>query len=247
MLKRFAPLLVLTLCMACITISFTGCAKEPPLSSVINLPGDTSTIPSQSQFTYLALGDSYTIGQSVAVEDRYPHLTVAALRQLGITVQTPKYIAQTGWPTSALQAAIAQAEPLGTYDIVTLLIGVNDQYQSVDTNSYRERFNSLLLKSTQLAGGKRQRVFVLSIPDYSATPFVSNEYKDVVRLAIDQFNAINKEITLANGVRYIDITSLTRMAATDVTLLANDQLHYSAKEHQQWAELLAPAIKNVLK
>lgn len=202
---------------------------------------------SDSGYSYLALGDSYTIGQSVGEEERFPYLTVKLLDREGITVKAPRYIAQTGWSTVALQEAIKNAEPLGNFDIVTLLIGVNDQYQHLDTAGYRIRFTQLLNKAVSLAGDRPQRVFVLSIPDYSATPYVAPSEKSLVSQEIDAFNSINKEITLQHKITYIDITPLTRQAAIDKDLLANDGLHYAAKEHLQWAEKLVPFIKSALR
>jgi lysophospholipase L1-like esterase len=130
---------------------------------------------------------------------------------------------------------------------VSLLIGVNDQYQRLDTAGYRMRFTQLLQKAVALAGNRRNRVFVLSIPDYSATPFVNEGDKARVRTEIDAFNAINKEVTISYDISYTDITPATREADTDVSLLANDRLHYSAKAHGQWAELVAPAMIEALK
>lgn len=196
---------------------------------------------------YLALGDSYTIGERVAATERFPHLTVRLLGLQNIAVAEPDYIATTGWTTRDLLAAIDYKTTSKTYDIVTLLIGVNDQYQGLDTSGYRVRFARLLDKAIALAGHRPEHVFVLSIPDYSATPFVAVGQKARVREEIDAFNAINRELTLKQNVVYIDITPLTRDAASDPSLLANDGLHYAAKEHQRWAEVLVPIIRNVVK
>jgi lysophospholipase L1-like esterase len=130
---------------------------------------------------------------------------------------------------------------------VTLLIGVNDQYQHLDTTGYRTRFTQLLIKSISLANNKPERVFVLSIPDYSATPFVAPADKERVRREVEAFNAINKEITLQHNVSYTNITDLTREASVNPYLLAGDGLHYSGIEHSQWAEKLVPLITAVLK
>jgi lysophospholipase L1-like esterase len=127
------------------------------------------------------------------------------------------------------------------------LIGVNDQYQRLDTAGYRQRFGQLLFRAIELAGNRKGRVFVLSIPDYSFTPFVSEPQKERVRTEIDAFNRINKEITLGQGVQYVEITSSTREAINDPGLLASDKLHYSGKEHLRWAALLVPVIKDALK
>jgi len=210
--------------------------------------GNTNSIansqPSTNR-TYLALGDSYTIGQGVQPAERFPYLTAALLRQQNIPINDPLYIAMTGWTTLNLQNAINQTT-LGTYDVVSLLIGVNDQYQGLDTAGYRLRFTQLINKAVSLAGNNAKKVFVLSIPDYSVTPFVSAASKSRVSREIDEFNAINKQIALGYNIAYIDITPLTREVANDPSLLANDGLHYSGKEHQKWAELLAPLVKAVL-
>jgi lysophospholipase L1-like esterase len=125
--------------------------------------------------------------------------------------------------------------------MVTLLIGVNDQYQHLDTGGYRTRFTQLLQKAIQLAGNNKQRVFVLSIPDYSVTPFGGG--LAIIRQQIDQFNAINKQITLGAGVPYINITDLSRMAASDPNLIAPDGLHPSATQYALWVHALAPVVE----
>jgi lysophospholipase L1-like esterase len=211
------------------------------MASTFPIPG------SEARLHYLALGDSYTIGESVAASERFPHLTAERLRAQNIPMTEPEYIATTGWTTQNLLTAINEANGLKTYDVVTLLIGVNDQYQGLDTAGYRERFSQLLEKAVKLAGNRPGRVFVLSIPDYSATPFVAEKDKSRVQAEIDAFNAINKEITLARNIAYVDITPVTRQAVSEASLLAGDGLHYSAKAHQQWAALLAPLIQQALK
>jgi lysophospholipase L1-like esterase len=194
---------------------------------------------------HLALGDSYTIGQGVTLEERYPYITSRILEEQGLKTFDLKYIATTGWTTRSLLSAI-QKHTTSTYDVVTLLIGVNDQFYGVDTAVYRVRFTQLLNKANELVACRTSRVFVLSIPDYSATPFVSPDEKDRVSREIDWFNNINKQVTLQNGITYINITSLSREAANDPSLLAADQLHYSGKEHQKWAQVLAPLVKAAL-
>ena len=198
-------------------------------------------------YTYMALGDSYTIGQSVSPTDRFPAQTAQLLIGESLRATTLQYIATTGWTTSSLLSAIASQNPTPNYDIVTLLIGVNDQYQGVDTATYRTRFVQCLQKAVQLSANRIARVFVLSIPDYSATPFVPASDKARVSREIDWFNAINKQVTLQNNIAYIDITPSTRLAATDPTLTANDGLHPSGKQYAVWAQMLAPLIKKSLK
>ncbi len=205
------------------------------------------TMKNDSAYTYLALGDSYTIGESVMESERFPSQTVALLKNDGIEIHAPEYIAKTGWTTNDLSNAIASQNPKGPYNVVSLLIGVNDQYQGMDTAGYRIRFTSLLEKAISLAGNDTAHVFILSIPDYSVTPFAANRDTQYIRKQIDEFNTINKEITLAYNVSYTDITPSTREAKTDASLLANDGLHPSGKEYAKWAHMLAPKMKMVLK
>lgn len=196
--------------------------------------------------TWLALGDSYTIGQSVTTGDRFPAQTANLLKQSGINIGEPDYIATTGWTTNNLANAIASQNPVN-HDVVSLLIGVNDQYQTRDTSGYRLRFASLLNKAIQLANGKTDHVFVLSIPDYSVTPFASGSDTAQIRKEIDWFNDINKQVTQTYNVAYLDITPGTRLAKTNPALLASDGLHPSALEYRNWANRLAPMMLPVLK
>src|SRR5829696_1092 len=152
---------------------FPSCNKNETKEIIYVPPKDTVSFSSgDTAKTYLALGDSYTIGQSVSQSERFPPQTNAFLKGDGIKMSEPIYIAQTGWTTANLLSAIAAQNPLPVFDVVTLLIGVNDQYQRMDTGGYTQRFTQLLEKSIQLAKGRKMNVFVLSIPDYSATPFV---------------------------------------------------------------------------
>ncbi len=224
-----------------ILLCFIFSCNKKTVAPVVSIPPPLT--PAKS---YLALGDSYTIGQSVAQNERFPAQTVSLLKQQGININDPVYIAQTGWTTANLQSAIANQNPPSTFDVVSLLIGVNDQYQGMDTSGYTLRFTQLLEKAIQLAGGKKSNVFVLSIPDYSATPFVASANKSKVSMEIDWFNAINKRITAAFNVSYTDITPSTREATTNAALIANDNLHPSGLEYKKWAEMLAPKMRAVL-
>jgi lysophospholipase L1-like esterase len=194
---------------------------------------------------YLALGDSYTIGQSVETNERFPAQAVSALLNDSIRLGAPQYIATTGWTTLNLQNAIAAQNPQGPFDAVTLLIGVNDQYQRLPIVDYPSRFTQLLQKAIALAGNRKNRVFVLSIPDYSVTPFGGGD--TTIRNEINAYNAINKQITFYYNVAYINITDISRQAATDPTLIANDGLHPSGKQYALWVKLLAPLMAKALK
>lgn len=196
--------------------------------------------------TYLALGDSYTIGESVSEQERFPAQITALLKESSIDIQHPLYIATTGWTTLDLLQGINSRQLTPPYSVVSLLIGVNDQYQGMDTAGYRIRFTELLVKAISLAGEIKNHVFVLSIPDYSVTPFAAQSDTVYIRKEIDAYNAINKEVTLTHGVSYTDITSLTRDAGTDKSLLATDGLHPSGKDYGRWAALVAPKMHIVL-
>lgn len=228
-----------------------GCNKQQQTINYTPIIIDTTQqnpdTSSRITYNWLALGDSYTIGQSVQPTERFPAQTVSILKSDSIKFSNPIYIATTGWTTTSLINAINQQNPTDTFDLVTLLIGVNDQYQRMDTGGYRTRFTQLLIKAITLAKNNKKRVVVLSIPDYSVTPFVSASDKSRVSKEIDQFNFINKQVTLSYNVAYIDITPSTRQAATDPSLIANDGLHPSGKEYAKWAQLLAPEIKKAIK
>ena len=198
-------------------------------------------------YTWLALGDSYTIGQSVNEEERFPAQTISILKNNNLLFKTPEYIATTGWTTLDLLDGIETQNLQSPYDVVSLLIGVNDQYQHFDTAGYRTHFIQCLEKAIALAGNKKDHVFVLSIPDYSVTPFARNSDTAQIRKELDEFNAINKEITLSYNISYIDITPFTREAKNDASLIAGDGLHPSGKEYAKWAAVLAPEIEKVLK
>ncbi|MBC7652428.1 MAG: SGNH/GDSL hydrolase family protein [Deinococcales bacterium] len=202
--------------------------------------------PTTVNKSWLALGDSYTIGQSVDSADRFAAQTAALLKAHGFIITPLSYIATTGWTTTNLSNTIATQQPNGPFDIVSLLIGVNDQYQNRNINDYAGRFLQLLQTAIQLAGNKPTHVFVLSIPDYGVTPFGGNN--STISQQIDAYNAINKQITLdVPGVNYLDITQASRLAETDRTLIAIDGLHPSGKQYKLWADKLAPQIVAALK
>ncbi|RYG21289.1 MAG: SGNH/GDSL hydrolase family protein [Chitinophagaceae bacterium] len=206
-----------------------GCTKKMEQPTISN--------SDQPILTYLALGDSYTIGESVTASESFPYQFAAQLKAQQLNLTTPKIIAKTGWTTDELQAAIKAENLTQTFDFVTLLIGVNNQYRGYSKVTYRKEFKELLQTAIGFAGGNKKRVFVLSIPDWGVTPFGLSSGKNKKEIAdeIDAFNAINKEETLAQEVSYTDITPASRNAASDLSLVAKDGLHYSGKMHLQWA------------
>lgn len=205
--------------------------------------GDTTAtnLTSGKKTTFLALGDSYTIGQSVDSSQRFPAQTAHFLKHYGYEINNIDYLATTGWKTVNLQWAIEAQRTQKKYDIVTLLIGVNDQYLKKDTTGYREHFTNLLLKAIAYANNNSKHVFVLSIPDYSITPF--GKEKKASAKQIDQFNIINKEVTLSFGVVYTDVTGISRYDEIDTAMLASDDMHPSGKQYEQWARALSNKIR----
>ena len=218
----------------------------PPIDTIIPPPPPSSDTSKAPRY-YLALGDSYTIGQSVLVEERFPMQTAKNLTAASVNFLTPEIIARTGWTTGNLINAISATPPKRqTYDAVSLLIGVNNQYQHLSQDQYSTEFTTLLKTAIGYAGNNPKRVFVLSIPDYSVTPFASGSNKALIASQIDSFNTINLNIALQNGVHYLNITTSSREAAADPSLVATDGLHPSGKEYKKWANLLAPMIKAAL-
>lgn len=196
--------------------------------------------------TYLALGDSYTIGESVSPDDSFPNQLSSKLNYAGFRVKRPKIIAQTGWTSAELISSLERAHIAQKFDIVTLLIGVNNQYRQESVETYREEFVYLLGKAIGHAGNGKSSVFVLSIPDWSVTPFGQHENPKAISKQIDEFNAVNKQESLRASVHYIDITPSSRLAAGDRSLIAADGLHPSAKMYAHWVKQLIPLVVNEL-
>ncbi len=198
----------------------------------------------EDKMHWLALGDSYTIGQGVTLQERYPNQTNAILLAQNILYNTPEIIAVTGWTTSNLINALNNYTPIQPkYDVVTLLIGVNNQYQGRSLQEYNTECTQLAQRAIGYAGGVTKHVTILSIPDWSVTPFAAGQNTQQIATEIDSFNAINKRIALQYNMNYIDITPSTRMAATDPSLVAADRLHPSGLEYAKWAARLAVTIK----
>ncbi len=186
---------------------------------------------------FLALGDSYTIGESVDPAERWPIQLVSLLRARGVDIADPEIIATTGWTTDELAAGIAEGHPFGPYDLVSLLIGVNNQYRGRPLDEYREQFRGLLASAIDFAGGYAARVLVLSIPDWGVTPFAADRDRAAIAAAIDAFNRVNASETDAFGARYVDVTPISRNALNDPSLIAPDGLHPSGAMYREWAEL----------
>jgi lysophospholipase L1-like esterase len=195
---------------------------------------------------YLALGDSYTIGEKVDEHDRWPNQLAKLLAGENIQADVT-IIARTGWTVQELWDGIQANPHEGTYDMVSLLIGVNDQYRAYSVDGYREDFRFMLGKAIQYAGGDPKRVVVLSIPDWGVTPFAQGRNRGQIAKDIDLFNSVNRDETEKTGAHYVDITPGSREAAQDQSLSASDGLHPSGKMYAIWAEQVLPIALEILK
>jgi lysophospholipase L1-like esterase len=231
---RFLKILFLFLILTSL-----NCKKE-------SIPVQTSSVPVKKTISYLALGDSYTIGQSVAVSERYPVILAESLSNSNLTVKDPKIIATTGWTTANLKNGIVNAGiDTNQYDIVSLLIGVNNYYQGRSITEYKKEFTELVQTSINFAHGNKDKVFVISIPDYGYTPFGQGNQAQISQ-GIDQFNAVNKAVVDSMGVQYFNITPISRNGLSDPALVAGDGLHPSGKQYAQWVDLMLQGVKQIL-
>ncbi|MBI4535114.1 MAG: SGNH/GDSL hydrolase family protein [Ignavibacteriae bacterium] len=196
---------------------------------------------------FLALGDSYTIGESVDPSDRWPVQLVKVLRKQGVEIEDPIVIARTGWTTDELMTAIEAQRPNGRFDLVSLLIGVNNQYRGRSLEEYTNEFRSLLLRAIGFAGGRPDRVLVLSIPDWGVTPFAEGRDRNKIAGEIDEFNAKNRDEAERSGVHYVNVTTQSREAVSDVSLLAEDGLHPSARSYAAWVQLIEPIALRIFR
>ncbi len=199
----------------------------------------------QKLFKILTLGDSYTIGQSVNEDKRWPVQLVLELEKQHINARV-EIIAATGWTTIELEQAIAGSQLNSPYDLVTLLIGVNDQFRGGSIEAYTKNFQRLLQASINYAGNKPSKVIVISIPDYGVTPFAHRYNPKEISRDLDAFNKVNKTLSQKAGVYYVDITPISREAKNNNSLIAFDGLHPSAIMYEQWVDKLLPVVKNVL-
>lgn len=222
--------------------STLGCASNGPEPVPAALPAPPA--PSSPPVAFLSLGDSYTIGQSVPAEDRWSVQLVRMAQTEGL--QPPDIIAQTGWTTGELQQGIVAANVQKTYGLVSLLIGVNNQFRGLPLATYRTEFRQLLQTAIGLAGGRPGRVLVLSIPDWGQTPVGSRYPQARISQEIDAFNAVAREECTLTAVTFLDITDLTRAAPAEPGQFAPDGLHYSGRHMRQWAERALPVARRLL-
>ncbi len=197
--------------------------------------------------TYLALGDSYSIGESVPLHENFPVQLVQMLRKKGHLFHAPEIIAKTGWTSFELAEHLLHWQLADQYDFVSLLIGVNNQYRGLAPDEFATDFAYLLRKAIHLTGGKAGNVFVLSIPDWGITPFAAKKDASQIKKEIDAYNTLCETEALQNGAHYLNITAESRKAGKDSSLLAEDGLHYSGKAYAIWAAKVFDAITHQLK
>lgn len=194
----------------------------------------------EKQLRYLALGDSYTIGHNVEIEERWPVQLVQRFRGQGVNIAEPEIIAVSGWTTSQLTEALNTGETRGPFDIVSLMIGVNNQYQGLGIDQYRAQFVDLLRRSVEYAGNMPSNVIVVSIPDWSVTPFAEGKNRAQAAQEIDEYNAVNQDEAAKVGAGYVNVTTVSRRAADEPDLLSSDGLHPSGAMYKRWVDLIIP-------
>ena len=210
--------------------------------------GDESpAVMIQDTLTFLALGDSYTIGEAVDSTERWPVQLAGALEEEGVPTREPRIVAQTGWTTDELAQGIHDAGVTGRYGLVTLLIGVNNQYRGGEIGIFRRELVDLLDRAVAFAEGGRGRVLVLSIPDWGVTPFAQDRDRDQIAREIDAFNGVVREEAEASGVRYLDVTGISRRAGMEAGLVAEDGLHPSGAMYALWVEEAVPLVREMLR
>lgn len=229
----------------------SGATIVPALATIIA----ATTAASQAQAKdrartgYLALGDSYTIGEGVDAADRWPMQLARRLRETGIALDDPRIVATTGWTTDELSAALDAAEPLGSdWALVSLLIGVNNQYRGRPVDDYVPEFAALLDRAIAYAGGDTGRVIVLAIPDWGVTPFaIAGSFDpEVIAEALDAYNAAAAQVCAERGVAFVDIAPVSRARGAETAMLVEDALHPSAAMYAEWTALAAPVAQRLL-
>lgn len=192
---------------------------------------------------FLALGDSYTIGESVSEQERWPNQLMDSLFELGVTGPKAKIIATTGWRTDQLKNAIVNSGLDDTFNLVSVLIGVNNQYQGRNLNQQRQDFPEILKLAIEKAGGDTSKVFVVSIPDYAFTPFGQSKNPAKISSELDIYNALNDSISKVYGINYFDITPISRNGISNAALVASDGLHPSGFQYSKWVSLILKSIE----
>ncbi len=196
---------------------------------------------------FLALGDSYTIGEAVSEELRWPNILADSLQKKGFEISNPKIIATTGWTTDELLDALNEENLSKNYNLVSLLIGVNNQYRGYSIDQYKKEFKTLIEKAINYADGKAENVFVVSIPNYGVTPFGLTKGESKVRKELLNYDKIAESIASEYGIPFVNITPVSEKAKNDKSYIASDELHPSGKQYQEWVELIYPVAENIIK
>lgn len=194
----------------------------------------------------LALGDSYTVGTAVDTGDRWVTRLVGRLRADGLEVADPRIVAADGWPTDRLAAAIERRSLEPPYDLVTLLVGANDAYRGRPVEDFRPTFVALLERAVEFAGGDPSAVVVVTIPDYSVTPHVERQTRAEHADRLEAYNRVVGTEATAAGTRLVDVVPISREAAGDDDLVADDGLHPSPEQHERWLERIYPVARSIL-
>ena len=195
---------------------------------------------------FLALGDSYTIGEGVTDDARWPNQLTRDLRARGFALDDPQLIARTAWTTDELADAIASASPCGPFDLVTLMVGVNDQYRSREVQSFADEYAKLLHRAVALAGDEPERVVAISIPDWGATPFAEGRDRPRISAEIETYNGRAAALARGAGVHWLDVTAISRAMREDASLVIEDKLHPSVEMYRRWAALVEPVAAKIL-
>lgn len=242
---------IVTIILSAFLLSCSSSEEPAPITttpSVVN-PPTTPNPPIASSINYLALGDSYTIGQSVCAACRFPEQLKTSLNAMYSSTISLKIIATTGWTTSNLLSAINTQNPEPNYDLVTLLIGVNNQYQHRSFSVYEKEFPELVTKAIMLAKGDRKNVVVISIPDYAYTPYgkaLAGDQTSTISTEIDQYNSFAEKFCINNQIAFVSITDITRQGLNSPNLVASDGLHPSETAYKMFVDKMMPEIKKAL-
>lgn len=251
MKSHFKQIVTIILSVFLLSCSSSEEPESPPTTTTppVVTPPTTPNPPISSSVNYLALGDSYTIGQSVCATCRFPEQLKASLNAMFSSTVSLKIIATTGWTTSNLLSAINTQNPEPNYDLVTLLIGVNNQYQHRNFSVYENEFPELVTKAIMLAKGDPKNVVVISIPDYAYTPYgksLAGDQSSTISAEIDKYNSFAEKYCINNQIAFVSITEITRQGLNSPNLVASDGLHPSETAYKMFVDKMMPQIKKAL-
>lgn len=234
--------------LACAVLLVTACTAAGERGETAVSETETQVTEREGPARFLALGDSYTIGESVASDQRWPVQLVRKLRAEDIEIRSPRIIAKTGWTTDELADAVQAAEFEHRFDLVSLMIGVNNQYRGRGVDNFRDELDQLIERAIRLAGGASDRVIVISIPDWGVTPYARKDERSASKIAeeIDAFNDVTRELAKRHGTRHVNVTDISREVEDDILLVANDGLHPSPQQYRRWTKRILPVVREIL-